>query len=201
MTLTEFIESIRDWLNREDLTETQAMSFINMAFQSVSKTLRVSENIQIDTAILVTDRVLLPLDWQESDFIAEQGKGPILYKTRDDFYRMNNANGYYTISGRYFILGGPVNTTEGRKIEMSYFGDIPIPDDAAEANSNDWPLSRHLELMTAAVMGVASAFYMEDERALNFKALQEKLIGDANTAYLAAKASGSLLIKRRRGFR
>jgi hypothetical protein len=171
-----------------------------MARQDLSKVLRVADMIQIDTATVGEARVLVPLDWQESDFVRIVGGNRLDFKPRPEFYAAYTNNdrndGFYTQSGRYLIIGGPIDKIDSMDIELHYFGDLPV---LAESGAGNWVTTRYLTMYTFQTLSYGSGYGLEDERALTFAAQAKGMIDAANMVYLQSKASGSRL--NRRAFR
>jgi hypothetical protein len=162
-----------------------------MAEEDLNTSLRVKHMIQIDTATVTADRVTLPADWVELDFVRQIDGDPLHFRTRDQFYRtsdgMKNKNsGYYTIVGNYLAVGNLGD--DGREVEISYFQNIPPL--TVDVN---WLMQYYSRLYVSSTMAVASMYGFEDERGVKWEAEKTKTIEQLNLEYLRSKASGSIL--------
>lgn len=201
--LTDFIDIINDWTNYDDPV-SRVTSFVRMAEDRINLQMRIADMIQIDTGVLVTSRVLLPKDWIQADFIQDVEIGPLRYMTRDEFFtfpangtKAANTAGMYTILGNYLVVGGDANATEGRTIEMAYYGDAPRLD-----VTPTWLSERYNRLLISATLTAAMMFHLEDQRAAQFESDTASLITGYNDSHMQSKASGSRLTTtpQRKGF-
>lgn len=190
--LTDSCDTIRAWLNRDsdDFPDTLCTTFIRMAEADLSDKLRCSDMIAIDTATVVNDRVLLPSDWRELDFVRVVDSYPLEYTDRTNFYAKSPEAQlrHYTITGNYLLVGGPPTAGSPRSLEISYFESIP-----PLLNEATWVQTKYPNLFLASIMVSASAYGIEDQRAQGFEAKAQSLIDEINAKYLLSKASGSRL--------
>lgn len=192
MTLATWCQTFRDWLNRdvEDYPDSLVTTFIRMAEADISTKLRCADQIDIDTGVITSPRVLLPGDWQETDFVRVVDGAPLEFLDRTAFYAKSAAAQvrYYSITGRYILVGGPPTPTVPVTLEISYYASVPplLTDDT-------WLQTKYPDLFLPAVMVSASAFGVEDQRAQGFEAKMQSLIDAINEAHQKSKASGSRL--------
>lgn len=203
MNRSDFIVTIRDWLNRDDLSEALVGSFITMALNQLSSSLRVDRMIRVSEALLNANRIRLPEDWQEADFIRVVDSHVLTYLSRDEYYNMTDQQSlkHYTLSGRYLIIGGEPYNEPFTNVELSYFADILEFTDTPGPLDN-WLLLHHLHLITMCTLSYASGYGIEDERAAVFAGAAQSMIDELNAAYLKSKTSGSRMNKvmGKRGF-
>lgn len=198
--LTDFTAQIAGWLNREDYLDDQPLliSFVRMAEERMNEELRIADMIQIDYALITKQRVKLPADWIASDFLLDENRIPLRYLPRDEFYAqgVDEAIGTYTITGNYIAFGGPVDLVEGNTVEMAYYGMIPkLGDDPT------WLITKYPSLYLHAALSAASAYGIEDERAIGWEASVSSKIARLNQSHLVSKASGSRISRGlRKGF-
>ena len=194
--LSDHCNTIRDWVNLgpDVYPNSVVTSWIRMAESILSKTLRCKDMLQIDTGLLIQQRLLLPSDWRQLDLVRLVGGKPLRYTPRDDFYNPDLADDQancYTLSGNYLICGGTV--PEGLNVELTYYQNLPpLGDDPT------WPLTNYPMLFTLKPLAVASTYAFEDERGDRWEAQCAKMVDDINIEHMYSKASGSRLTARRR---
>lgn len=194
-------ETIRSWLNFGSDTYNDALvtSWTRMAEEILSETLRCKHMVAISDGVVEAQRVLLPSDWLELDFVRVVGGTPLRFRSRDEFYAdpdtLNNKNvGHYTLTGNYLIVGNDV--TDGVNVELAYYQTIP-----ALAATPNWLMNHYSRLYISATLSVAAAYSIEDERAMMWQSATKDFIDTINMRDTEAKTSGSLLVMpRRRGF-
>lgn len=192
--------NIRSWLNfsYDDPTVT---SWTRMFEETVNVNVRCKHMIAIDTGTIVNERVLLPSDWLELDFVRIVGSKPLRFRGRDEFYTNdNNDPNYnsfrYSISGNYLLVGNTQNGLNSENVEITYFQEIP----PLSVNSN-WLMNHYPGLYVFGTMVAALAYGVEDERAAGWAQKVSDYFGSINNEWLASKSSGSrLTLKRRQGF-
>jgi len=189
-------EVIRGWLNLGDdvYPDPVVTSWIRMAEENLSKRLRCKDMIQIDTATIEEQRVLLPNDWRALDLVRVIGGKPLRYAPRDDFYNTDepyksDQKYCYTIIGNYLIIG---NTAAGVvNVELAYYQSIPPLGD-----TDTWLQLQYITLFTMETLRIASMYSIEDERTPLWTAESDRLVGDINDEHANSKASGSRLTQR-----
>ena len=197
--IADHCDTIRSWLNFDSYDNALITSWTRMAEELLSSVLRCKHMIAIDEAYVNSQRVRLPLDWLEIDFARVVGSGPILFRTRDDFYnnRFSDPNyneGYYTITGNYLVLGG--NVADGKTVEISYYESIPPLGDTP-----NWLMKYYSRLYVSATLSVAAAYSLEDDRAVTWQAAMQTFVDTINEEHLKSKASGSkIVMPKRKGF-
>lgn len=201
MTLSTWCQTFRDWLNRDDTDypDTLVTTFIRMAEAAISDQLRCADQILISTAPITVDRVLLPSDWRELDFVRIVDGTVLEFLDRTAFYAKSPTAQlrYYSITGNYLLVGGPPTPALQRNVELSYYGSVPPLTDA-----DTWLQTKYPNLFLPSVMVSASAYGVEDERAQGFNAQMQAIIDDINEKHRISKASGSRLRRNtNRGFR
>lgn len=210
---------IRNWLaiGSEIYPDTVVTSWIRMADEQLSTQLRIKHMIQIDTATVVDDRVPLPKDWQEINFVRILPAGGVCrYQTRDEFYNPEFPNPpktpYTTRKARYCISGnnlilGDVTSSPGLQVELTYYQNIPplLNETSTDVNEvvipggqNNWINEFHPTLYTVKILHIASMYAIEDDRSPTWESQSLKMAMDLNQAHLISKASGSVLVQTRR---
>lgn len=187
---------VKAWLNF-DYSDALIESWVRLAFERISETLRCAHMVEVVTAEVDQDRVLLPVDWLESDFVRYVDGYPIYYRTRDDFYNANMENdGYFTIIGRYLIVGGDPTDADPKDIELSYFQKLPTTFD-----DTHFMFTAYYSLTLFSTLSVAAAYAEDNENGPKWIQAVADYIQSANDTYLMGKASGSRLRRpRRHGF-
>ena len=194
--LEDWCDTFRGWLNRDadDYPNALVTTFIRMAEADLSDKLRCADQIAIDTAVVPTNRVLLPSDWRELDFVVDTDNYPLEFTDRTNFYA-KSADAqmrHYSITGNYLLVTAPPEATAPRNLEISYFEAVP-----PLLNEPTWVQNKYPNLFLPAVMVSASAYGIEDQRAQGFEAKAQAIIDDINNRYLLSKASGSRLRRNR----
>jgi hypothetical protein len=189
--IADYCKTIRAWLavGEEVYPDDTVASWVHMAEEALSKKLRIKDMVQIDTAVFLQDRYLLPADWRELDFVRVLGGGALRYVPRDDFYNPDFAEDQkncYTLTGNYLIVGGVSST--GREIELSYYQDIPPLGD-----ENTYMVTKYPTLFTLKTLHIASMYAIEDDRGPMWEGQSDDMIGAMNLEHQMAKSSGSRL--------
>lgn len=196
MTKATFVASINKWLNKryDDDLITQ---WIRMAEERISEELRIKDMIAIDVGVIVERCVQLPLDWKELDFVHFTNGKPIEFKSRTDFYNIgeSNAKGFYTITGNFMFVGGPIDSVNGTSVEISYYESVPPLID-----EDTWLLKLYPRLFTAATLASGSMFGLDEQRAVIWETETKNRIDTMNVEHLRSKNSGSRLASKRKGF-
>lgn len=193
--LSDFCDTVRAWLNREDYDDALVTSWVRHAEERLDESLRIDHMIQIDTATVsaAERRVVFPEDYLEADFIRSVSGVPYRYEARDPFYgRAITANtNMYTIVGRFIVFGGPIDETTGLDVELHYYGRVPrLGDDPT------WLSSQFNELLLFSTIVSASIYGIEDERAMAMAGAVTAKIKSLNERHLLSKASGSRLTRK-----
>lgn len=204
MTLSEFIALVRDYTGFQDTTvQTNAKitSWVRMAEERTSSELRVADMVQIDTALITTQRVLVPSDWRAADFVRIVDGDTLEFQPRKEFYRLNNATGYFTTSGRYLMVGGPPDTVDGKTVELHYFGDVPQLTNDVDINDEpieSWLAERYHTILLNGTMTFAAPAMVDNS--VDWDAKFTDRVAKVNDEYLRSIGSGSGLARRSRSF-
>lgn len=187
--IAEFIEQIKGWINF-DYSDDLVTSWIRMAEERINTELRVREMIKVDRGLFIQDPTApLPEDWLEMDLVRRlDRKEPLRYSDRHDFYT-KDTDGYYTIIGDFIVIGGPFN--KGVEVEIYSYRQVPPLGEEAT-----WLYKKHPRLYTAAVLTMAVAYGVEDERAPMWEAEVSTRISQLNAAHRLSRASGSRITRR-----
>jgi len=207
--LTDKCTEIRNWLaiGSAVYPDNVVTGWIRMAEEFLSTSLRVKHMVQIDTSLLVTQRVPLPRDWQEIRLVRILPSGAVLrYQTPDAFFNPEfpedpdveypGQDNRYTILGNFLVVG-ETTPTPGLQVELTYYQDIPpLSNDA-----NNWVNIYHSTVYTLKILHIASLYAIEDERGATWNNEVTRSINELNAAHKIDKASGSVLqLVRRKTF-
>ena len=199
---SDFKTQIAEWANRSDWSDVLVTSFVRNAEEKLNAELRIDRMIQTDDALIASRCAPLPNDWLEMDFVRlassnfVSGFGPIEYKPRAEFFRMNddNALGFYTIEGRQIFIGGSPDSTEGQTVRIDYYGEVPVFAD----DTPSWVYSKYQSLYRYAALMHADLHALgEEQTASLLKQLAEDMIQKLNAQHRYARASGSRLARTR----
>lgn len=170
-------------LNRNDINNTLADTFIDQAVARIQRTLRIPpmEKMEIYSASEQTpDTLILPQDFLELKHLYivsdSQSSYTLQYKDLDSFLRYP-ANGgsrpmFYTrIQGSLKLKPAP---TEGAETIMVYYGEIP--DLVADADES-WLSVLAPDLLVYAALSYAADYYV-DERKVAFEETFGRIYGE-----------------------
>lgn len=192
--ITDQCDITRQWLDREDYDNVLVTSWIRQGEQLLNQSLMIKDMIQIDTATIITGRVLLPEDWIKLDFVRKQDGKPLHFIPRDTFYESTpkETERHYTISGNYIILGGTPDPVDGLKVELHYYGNVPTL-----GENPSWLSTLYPTLQLFSTLSFAFVYGVEDDRAAATAGLLDSTIKTLNEQHLMSKASGSFLSRNR----
>lgn len=159
------VNSIRAWLNRDDLTNLQITEFIAMFEARMNRVLRHPEMEEVVAATLTTGNNALP-----ADFLAMRA----IYRDTQELKAMTPAaivREYGTGSGyavAYSIIGsqprkirlGP-QPASNTPVTMIYYKKLTGVD---ENNADNWLLNEHPDLYLYGTLLAAEAFLANDDR-------------------------------------
>ena len=204
--LTDKCEEIRRWLaiGSDVYPDAVITSWIRMAEEQLSTSLRVKHMVQIDTSDITEDRVPLPLDWQEIRLVRLMPTGGVCrYQTPDAFFNpefddppeppYDSRHSRYCILGNYIIVGD-VTPSSSLSVELTYYQNIPPLTDEV----NNWPNCYHPTVFTLKILHIASMYAIEDPRSSMWEQQVMQLSGAMNLAHKVDMASGSVLVQTRR---
>lgn len=185
---TDLFADVNRWLNR-DYSDDEMMSFLMIAENSINNACRVADQIQIDTAVVENQRVLLPPDWIELDFVRIVDGAPLHYISREEMYSSTSdqVKLKYTVTGNYLISGPAL--FDGSTVEMAYFQDIPTLDDA----TGNWAYKRQYPMLLFGMQAAAELYGLHDERAAAMNNQFTAIVNVINTAFRVSRSSGSTL--------
>lgn len=192
-------DTIRSWLNYS-YSDELITSWTRMAEEDLNETLRCKHMIEIATAPIEDSRVLLPLDWQDLDFIRIIDGNPLSFRTRDKFFESNTGDenhnaGYFTVTGNYVYIG-KASAENPKDVEISYYQNIPPLGDTP-----NWLMKYYTRLLTLSTLAVGAAYSLEDQRAVTWTAAVQLLTDKINTNNKTARYGNAPLIKgRAKGF-
>jgi hypothetical protein len=196
--LQELIGTVRSWLalDAEIYPDDVVTNWIRMAEEYLSEVLRSRHMVQIDHQSLSEGRIILPADWLQLDTVRfyPQGK-PLTYSPRHEFYEPQyDVCDRYTIVGNYIIIG-KVDSSTTADVEISYYQYIPPLGD-----ETTWLYKYNPRLFTLCVLWHASAYAIEDQRTVVWQGAVESMVETLNGSSRIAKASGSILVSKRKSF-
>lgn len=210
--LTDFFNTIRSWIDRQDASDALITSWLRIAEERMNNDLRTDFMISRQSANFLDNCDPLPVDWLETIYVRyvlmtdsqfpPQANGLPLevvsideYWKRQDKNNPNYNNPYYTHIGRLLFVGPPVDTTNGTQFEVGYYAMVPPWTDTAPLLYNRSP-SLYLYLTLQA----SAPWLMEDDRAVAWGQVATGVLNDLNTAHKQAKYSGSPMKLRIRSF-
>jgi hypothetical protein len=208
-----FTAQIADFANRADWSPALVGSFISMADQHLNANLRIQRMIATTQNTVTCGCATLPDDWLESDLMlignspSPTGWTPIRYMPRDVFFRIpatpysgtylqnyNSTMGSYTIEGTTIYFGGVPDELEGTLFQMNYYQEVPV---MANTGSS-WVWTKYPRLYLLAAMMNSGLHAVGEEQVWMLYGQQvDKMIGELNSSWARARASGSRLKRMR----
>ena len=203
--LTDKCQEIRNWLaiGADVYPDAIVTSWIRMAEEYLSTALRVKHMVQIDTSLLIEDRVALPLDWQEIRLVRLPSGGVCRYQTPDAYFNPEFPDApeadypgrynRYTILGNYLVMGG-VYDPPGLQVELTYYQNIP----PLTNDTNNWVNCYNSTVYTLKILHIASLYAIEDQRGPVWDQEVVRMVNGMNAQHKIDMASGSVLVQTRR---
>lgn len=186
---TTFQDNIRDWVGRKDFSDALVTSFIRMAETSLTQSLRVREMVVTADALLVDNKVALPYDWVEAEFVRFTNGKPCYFLTNSDFYDGTPKGAdKYTILGSEIEFGKQIDPSVGLSVTMSYYQQIPSFTDVST-----WLHAKYYNIFLQSCNAAAALYSQEIERAATLNEFVGTLAEAANATYRRGKVSGSVL--------
>lgn len=184
-----FLDSIRDWIVRPDFDDQTVTSFVRMAEAALTRNMRVKEMEKMATAIVVDNKVALPVDYIEMCMVLPVGGKPLTFKSKLEFYSTATKNPmWYTIIGGNIVFGAPIEAVSGYEVSIDYFASIP----AFSADAT-WLYSNYYDIFLQACCAAAAAYGQEYDKASSINAMVNEMVGSANEQFIRGKTSGSHL--------
>lgn len=180
--IASLISTVNDWLGDRDYSDDLITSWVRMAEERFNNELRVADMVKLVTLPVVSNEVLLPDDWQKSDFVRSVTNGPLGYVSRDVFYSSRSNKWKFTITGKTMPVGDNITGS----VVVSYFSSVPVLGDTPT-----WLSSKHSSLLLNATLVAALAYGVEDARAASWESYVSGQISKLNDAYTLARTSGS----------
>jgi hypothetical protein len=192
---TDFVENIREWAARPDWSDALVLSFIRTAEAQIARRLRVKEMMEIADGLVDSNRVKLPVDWKELDYVRVNNGLPLHYQARDDFFSdKGDRSRKYTIVGNYIMFGATIDAINGFPVEISYYKDVPpFVDDPT------WLSLHYYDIYLQKCLSVGYLYGVEVEKSVAISNVVDGFIDAANDEHINSRNSGSVL--RRRGTR
>lgn len=173
------VNTVRSWLNRDDLTNLQITEFIAMFEARINRVLRHPEMEEVVSATLTTGNNDLP-----ADFLAMRS----IYRDNQELKAMTPSGlvrEYGTGSGpavAYTIIGsnprkirlGPQPSAD-TPVTMVYYKKIVGID---ENNSDNWLLNEHPDLYVYGTLLAAEAYLANDERLAVWKSAYDEALAE-----------------------
>jgi hypothetical protein len=202
--LTDKCVEIRNWLaiGEDVYPDPVVTGWIRMAEEYLSTALRVKHMVQIDTAPVITERMALPLDWQEIRLVRRLDTGGVCrYQTPDTFYNpefpddpappFDTRTSRYTILGNYLIINEPNDNVD---VELAYYQSIPpLTNDV-----NNWANCYHQTVYTLKILHTAALYAIEDQRVEIWDKEVVRMVNGMNAQHKIDMASGSVLMPTRK---
>lgn len=189
------VNSVRSWLNRDDLTDLQITEFIAMFEARMNRVLRHPEMEEVVSATLTTGNNDLP-----SDFLSMRA----IYRDTQELKAMTPAaivREYGTGSGyavAYSIIGsqprkirlGPQPASD-TPVTMIYYKKLTGVD---ENNADNWLLNEHPDLYLFGTLVMAEAYLANDERIPMWKAAFDESLRELDRSAQNDRFGGAPLV-------
>lgn len=188
---TDFLDQIRSWAMRPDLSDDVVTSFVRMAEASLNNALFVKESLVIATETVdAVGRVTLPSDFRSMDYLRRNGGTPLRFVVKDDYMTMEDNTGYFTIIGQELLVGGEIGV-DGIVVEMGYYTNVPVFSDAAT-----WLYSKYYNIYLQSALAAAAMYSRELEQATSLAQAASALVQAANELSHNSQIGGGVLKKR-----
>lgn len=189
------VNSVRAWLNRDDLTNLQITEFIAMFEARINRVLRHPEMEEIVSATLTTGNNDLP-----TDFLAMRA----IYRDTQELKAMTPVamvREYGTGSGfaqAYTIVGsnprkirlGPQPASD-TPVTMVYYKKIV---GVNEENADNWLLNEHPDLYLYGTLLAAEAYLANDERLAIWKSAFDESLAELDRSAKVDRFGGAPLV-------
>lgn len=208
--LLDLCNTTRDWLAVGNAVygDDLVISWVRMAEEAMSESLRVADMIQIDQTKTITDRFLLPKDLLLLDTVRDINGKVLNYIPRTDFYNQEQVlDDKYTRIGNYIILG-KYDAVNGTDVEISYYQDIPpLTNGIAPTEENpdtydgsNWLWNRYKRLYIMSTLVHATLYGVENDQAGTWADAAAGFINTMNEQHKLDKSAGSRLVSKKRSF-
>lgn len=210
---SDFLDTIRSWINRQEMTDTIVGSWVKFAEDRFNTELRCREMVKRSYATVNNNSVPLPgrcLDLLYVKYIPVANTVPAIRKgltfkvcSMDEYWTIINDNCHplhrtplFARIGNSIELNPNVDVANGTQVEIGYHATVdPLADGAAT------PIfTRYSRLYTYATLANSAPFLLEDNRVALWEAQATAQIQSISDAYRTEKFSGGVLHSRIRSF-
>lgn len=208
--LTDFIATLKGWVNRDDLADPVITSWVRMGEERINNELLYKDMLKREQALFVDNCSPLPLDWKKVEYVkyVRDPNSDILqikrgrafdFVSKDEYWERVDGSGPYTAKPCYTIIGNDVFITgdvgtEGVQIEIGVYRKVPPLDSA------NWLYNNHIGLYTFASLAASAPWLMEDERMSLWETKAQSFIMQMNEQHLSDKTGGSPMKMKRKSF-
>lgn len=209
--LSDFVDVLKGWVNRSDVTDAVVTSWIRMGEERINNELMYKDMLSRERAVFADNSSPLPLDWKKieyvkyvrdpssSDMMVRRGRS-FSFVSKDEYWRRNDGGGPYSASPCYTIIGNDIFVTgdiggDGVEVEIGVYRKIPPLGDTA-----NWLYNNHIALYTFASLAASAPYLIEDERMALWETKAQSLIMQMNEVHLSDKTGGSPMKMKRKSF-
>lgn len=211
---TNFQAEIRDWVDRQSITDTVVNRWISMAERRANREIRVREQLTVVSLTLTAGAATLPSDWMETEYLRYQVAAgssvadirygrPIEQRSAEQFYSLrydednpDHVNSVYSINGNRLMVNQPQGVADGTLLELSYYAKVP----PLASNTSNWLYDNYTDAYLNMALAASGMYLVEDERVPLWQTIATDMINKMNDAWVKAKNSGSPLKPRFRSF-
>ena len=208
--LTDFITTLKGWVNRSDVTEAVVTSWIRMGEERINNELLCKDMLSRERATFMDNCSPLPPDWKKVEYVKyvrqpdsnvlqiRQGR-PFDFVSKDEYWgrtrgdRPYEAKPCYTIIGNDLFITGDVGIG-GVGIEVGVYRKVP------PLNEANWLYNNHIGLYTFASLAASAPWLMEDERLAMWETKAQSFILQMNESHMSDKTGGSPMKMKRKSF-
>lgn len=208
--LTDFITTLKGWVNREDLSDAVVTSWIRMGEERINDELLYKDMLKRQRAVFTDNCTPLPVDWikvQYVKYVRTASDNPNLARGRsfgfvsaDDYWERvrtsppsYRSEPVYTIIGNDLFITGDVGVA-GVEVEVGVYRKVPPLVDS------NWLYEQFPALYTFASLAASAPFLMEDERMATWESKATQLIQLMNEKSRDSQTGASPMRIRRRSF-
>jgi hypothetical protein len=208
--LTDFVTTLKGWVNRTDLADAVVVSWIRMGEERINNELLYKDMLTRERATFLDNCSPLPPDWKKVEYVKyvrdpnstntkiKYGRG-FDFVSKDEYWRRLGGEGPYTGAPCYTIIGNDLFVTgdvdsDGVDIEIGVYRKVPPLDGA------NWLYNNHIGLYTFASLAASAPWLMEDERMGIWESKAQAFIMQMNETHLTDKTGGSPMKMKRKSF-
>lgn len=186
-------EQVKALLNRNDVTDSQIDSFVELALSRIQRLLRIptmERSFEADFSASFPDSFFLPVDFLEFIDVYHSSGGKLQYKPFGQFLSIPEGAGtpkvYTRHGGRVMVKPTP---PQGDKVSLLYYGEFPeFTDDL----SSNWISDIAPELLIYGALSFAADHFIDDRKPV-FEEVYARTIAELELQASMLEMSGAAM--------